>query len=55
MKKEILIQILENQKRLSLALRRIIPYGDNINSPDLMEIENKCEESIERLKKRKSL
>jgi hypothetical protein len=42
---EILIQILENQKRLSLALRRRIPFGENEDTPALLDIEKKCEES----------
>ena len=46
---EILIQILENQKRLSLALRRQIPYGENIDRPDLMKLEKECEQAIQKL------
>jgi len=46
---EILKQILENQKRLSLAIRRQIPYGENVDRPALMEIEKQCEQAIQKL------
>jgi hypothetical protein len=46
---KILIQILENQKRMSLALRRQIPFGENIDSPALREIEKQCEQAIQKL------
>ena len=49
MEKEILKQILENQKRLSLAIRRLIPFGENIDTPDLKKIENQCDDTIKKL------
>ena len=49
MEKEILKQILENQKRISLALRRRIPYGENVDGPDLIKVENSCDELIKKL------
>jgi hypothetical protein len=46
---EILKQIMENQKRLSLALRRQIPYGENVDRPALLEVEKTCDELIKKL------
>jgi hypothetical protein len=46
---EILIQILENQKRISLALRRQIPSGENVDTPDLLQIEKECDELIRKI------
>jgi len=48
--KSILKQILQNQNRLSLAIRRVLPYGNTETTPYLLRIEENNVELIKKLK-----
>ena len=48
--KKILNQILQNQNMLSLAIRRVLPNGNNETTPYLERIEKSNKELIKKLK-----
>jgi hypothetical protein len=48
--KKTLKTILDNQKMLSLAIRRLYPYGENVTTPELHKVEDDCNEAIQNLK-----
>ena len=48
--KKILNQILQNQNMLSLAIRRVLPSGNNETTPYLVRIEESNKELIKTLK-----
>ena len=49
--KKLLQQILENQNMLSLAIRRVLPWGNTITTPQLLKIEKSNNDLIEKLTK----